>query len=70
MPKQSISTINVHQTEPPKVDRLSHTEGDEFFIIRVGAVSLFFDTEAELQLWVSTLVTRMHSVLAEGELRP
>ena len=70
MPKQRISTINVHQTDPPTVTRLSHTVGEEFFIIHVGAVGLFFDTEAELQLWVSTLVTRMHSVLAEGELRP
>lgn len=70
MPKQTISTINVHQTDPPTVNRLSHAEGEEFFIIYVGVVKLFFDSDAELQLWVSTLVTRMHSVLASPEPTP
>jgi len=73
MPKQSISRISVHQTEPPKVSRLTHGEDDdqpEFFIIHVGAVALFFDSDAELQLWVSTLVTRMNSVLASPEPTP
>jgi hypothetical protein len=67
MTKQNISTINVHHTEPPKVSRLTTGDDAEFFIIHVGAVALFFDTDAELQLWVSTLVTRMHTVLAEPD---
>jgi len=70
MPKQRISTIAVHQTDPPKIDCLSHTVGEKFFIVHIGVVSLFFDDEAELQLWVSTLVTQMHSALASPEPTP
>jgi len=73
MTKQSISTINVHHTDPPTVSRLTHSEDDdqrEFFIIYVGVVKLFFDNDAELQLWVSTLITQMHSVLASPEPTP
>jgi hypothetical protein len=66
MTTQHISTINVHLPDPPTVARLTNDDS-QFFIIHVGAVAVFFHTDAELQLWVSTLVTRMHTVLADDD---
>lgn len=66
MHQQTISSINVHRVEMPVVEAL-YKKWDSTLIVRIGAVTLFFDNQAVLDEWIRTLAVQAYK--AEADLK-